>query len=404
MNTLLISHKSVVKYYAGTGVQPYKYGGSSLTRKPQPYNGCTRLQRKIAKWDKDNTPQFTRLHSLSPRSKSKIQDKLNSWFHQTAVTAKRTGKKTNFSFVTLTFINKVDHDKATKILNKFLTVARRHKPYLNYLWVAERQPKNNDFPLNVHFHIFTNDYWDIERFNRLWVTCQVNSGILSPSYKKSYGEPVAWHTRKVFNAQKKRYVSAYNPFDVKKIKQYKTLTFYITKYVTKQNNQFGFRPYHCSVFISRLCTNSRTPNLPLTDRNGHYMDAHDYALTHEHNWYVNKQTGELVTPKVNIKYMKEQQNKPPKPAFISVPVYNYSVVKNLLSGLHNNNHNLYENSLSDVEIKHTLKYIMHHYKMYLMRKKGLNIDCLPATHLRTKKAVKQILTNNTMDIPLQFLG
>ncbi|MCM4172631.1 hypothetical protein DHD32_14155 [Arenibacter sp. TNZ] len=63
------------------------------------------------------------------------------------------------SFVTLTFLNKVEDKQGIDVLRKFLDNVKKRDNKFEYVWVAERQTKNTEFEGNIHFHIVSNKYW-----------------------------------------------------------------------------------------------------------------------------------------------------------------------------------------------------------------------------------------------------
>ena len=107
-----------------------KLAGSSLERKENPLADLikpTPIEHLLAKPLKlDDTEEEIKSRSLSARSKSKIRKKVIAFSRQM--------KK--LSFVTLTFVNKVNDRQAIKALGAFLdNVGNRSQDFL-YLWVA----------------------------------------------------------------------------------------------------------------------------------------------------------------------------------------------------------------------------------------------------------------------------
>src|SRR5437764_796890 len=116
--------------------------GSSRTRRKS-------RKKKVKKIDAQNK-NIKKENRLSSRSKMKIRLKI---FALSGILPKLT-------FVTLTFVNKVEDRIATEMLKCFLENAKRRIPNLEYIWVAEKQTKNKFFPNNIHFHIITNVRWE----------------------------------------------------------------------------------------------------------------------------------------------------------------------------------------------------------------------------------------------------
>lgn len=204
-----------------------KMGGSSLERKKKPKKEKLidpikeLLKKPLADEKKSATPK---LRSMSQRTRSKIRVKLISFA--------RLNK--NLTFLTLTFVNKVKDEVAIKVLRAFLDNAKKRLPGFEYLWVAERQTKNEIFKDNIHFHLITNKFWKIEKWWPYWLDLQAKFGILPRD--ESYRPGSALNVRKV---------------ETSNIKQ---LSNYLTKYVTKNESQFACQVWNCSKGISRLYT------------------------------------------------------------------------------------------------------------------------------------------------------
>lgn len=201
--------------------------------------------------------------SLSGRSKNKIRDKIESLYNATP--------STEFTFLTLTFINDVTDKDAQKCLNKFLTVCRKRWGKFMYLWVAERQKETG----RIHFHLITNKRLPIVYFNSLWCLQQYNSGLSLPVLSKS-DFMLYYHTNKV---QK-----VLNPVDVRRVDSLSGLSLYLTKYITKNNDTFDCSRWHCCRAVSGLFTHVLTTEKVINDLNNPDV-----------NYYASRQTGEIYT-------------------------------------------------------------------------------------------------------------
>ncbi len=205
-----------------------KLAGSSLDRKENPLADLIELspiEKLLAKPLKlDDTEDEIKPRSLSARSKSKIRKKVIAFSRQM--------KK--LSFVTLTFVNKITDREAIKALGAFLDNVGKRSQDFQYLWVAEKQTKNKIFKDNIHFHLITNKYWDINRWWGYWLEVQKNQGIVprNEDFKPSSAFDV-----KVINANNIKGVACY-----------------ITKYITKNAGEFRCMIWNCSRKISQLYT------------------------------------------------------------------------------------------------------------------------------------------------------
>jgi hypothetical protein len=222
-------------------------------------------------------PSSFGIHVLSSRSRGKIKDKATAFYRSCS------GNRT---FATLTFISAVDDQTGVSILNKFLTVLRSRLPNVQFLWVAERQTKNEKYPNNIHFHIIFNKRLPVREYNGLWVLQQYNAGLVGET---KYGEPIS--SAEIDARYEEGSIQAVlNPFDIKKVFGINGLSHYLTKYITKQDRDvpFGCAVWHCSRKVSRIFTKTTvTPSA--------FAYMRSFA-----NSFVDKETGELfeATPVV----------------------------------------------------------------------------------------------------------
>ncbi|MFM9987377.1 hypothetical protein, partial [Flavobacterium sp.] len=153
-----------------------EFTGSALQRKKQEPKEKT-LKEKTTCKPKAEKPKEPKLRFLSKRSKQKIRKKL--------ICFARCYKR--LSFVTLTFLNDTTDEKAVNILRKFIDNTKKRSENFQYIWVAERQTKNEMFKGNIHFHMITNKYWKIEKWWNYWIDLQKKNGIVprDENYKPS---------------------------------------------------------------------------------------------------------------------------------------------------------------------------------------------------------------------------
>jgi len=194
--------------------------------------------------------KWAEVHSFSKRSRGKVKDKATAFF--------RSMPKQERVFVTLTFISKVTDLMGVKILNKFLTVLRKEKPGMEYLWVAEHQENGN-----IHFHMIMNRKLSIRRFNALWVLQQYNAGLIGRHIngeiitKKEINQRYRYDMTAKFRKKDPDSLQAVlNPFHIDPAKSIDGLSYYLTKYITKQqaDDEFGCLNWHCSRKVSKLFT------------------------------------------------------------------------------------------------------------------------------------------------------
>lgn len=123
---------------------------------------------------------------------------------------------------------------AVKILRKFIDNTKKTAVNFQYLWVSERQTKNQTFKKNIHFHLVANKSWDINKYWEYWLELQKKSGIVfsNPDYKPS---------------------SAFNFLRIRQ-NDLKKLQNYLTKYVSKNRDSFKCQVWNCSKMASALYT------------------------------------------------------------------------------------------------------------------------------------------------------
>lgn len=243
-------------------ISPYKTN-NTISRVDLKVDSCE-YPKYIFSYKDSLTGSCYNARTLSHRTKKKIQQKAQALFE--------CSDKNRFSFVTLSFIGKVADRLGKDCLNTMLTRMRKQYEF-EYIWTAERQEN-----FNIHFHIICNNFFDVEKCNKMWVEIQNNAGIINSAISK---ETISHHV----NSNKVQEIL--NPFDVKKIYNVDGVSAYITKYVTKNNASFWCSAWHCSRGVSKLFTKS-------------IVTQSDYLFCKDarNNTYINKNTGEVFEPKV----------------------------------------------------------------------------------------------------------
>jgi len=205
------------------GVTPKsEFTGSALQRKKQ------NTKPKTDKTQKPDINKIKKPRSMSRRTKQKIRKKITCF--------SRTQKR--LSFVTLTFLNKVSDEQAVNLLRKFVDNVKKRSADFQYIWVVERQTKNNEFKGNPHFHMITNKHWKIKKWWNYWIELQLKNGI---------------------NPREKDFRPS-SAFDVKRLNsnEIKKITSYVTKYITKNDAKFNCQVWNCSKKVSQLYTDFYT--------------------------------------------------------------------------------------------------------------------------------------------------
>ncbi len=204
-----------------------KFAGSSLNRKPKAKNKFHLSEDDLQEVSIEETPKeqkIKKLRSMSARTKQKIRKKVTAF--------SQIHNKLNF--LTLTFVNLVEDKQAVEILGMFLDNCKKQLKDFQYIWVAERQTKNETFQDNIHFHLITNKYFKIDKYWDYWLKLQEKHKIIprNQDFKAS------------------------SSFDIRRLnaKNIKAIGQYITKYIIKNKDEFDCQVWNCSKGISILYT------------------------------------------------------------------------------------------------------------------------------------------------------
>ena len=173
-------------------------------------------------------------------NKSKVQSKMYAFFN-----LKRSKKFV--AFYTFTFPAGTVDDQCFSCLNAILTFCREKFNLTNYLWIAEKQ-KNK----TIHFHLLTNDFMPIEQVNRalaIIIDNKVLQGKMNwqgSSLSKYNGVDVD----SIYGSKRHKKTGKFlNPTQLRQL-----ISNYLTKYVSKNNDEFTHYCYHSSRSVSMLFT------------------------------------------------------------------------------------------------------------------------------------------------------
>lgn len=174
--------------------------------------------------------------------------------------------KFKISFVTLTLSSKQVHSDnviKSKLLNQFLTEAKKLWNVSNYIWRAEKQVNGN-----IHFHILTDKFIPWEELRNVWNRIQNKLGYVDNyrSQQKSFFRD-GFRVRKDLlykwseKDQRRAYVQGAqagwnnpNSTDVHSLRFINKIDSYITKYLKKDSKKKGLigRLWGCSTSLSNL--------------------------------------------------------------------------------------------------------------------------------------------------------
>lgn len=206
----------------------------------------------------ENTPKKHR--SVRKRSVKKVSESTEQMIKESVQTRKYTIDKKEVShrirgfinqmkgekmlyFWTITFPISTTDDTAYILLNKWLTRLRQESMLKEYLWIAERQENGT-----IHFHMVLNQKMNVQKANKFMrasIMHSINKGEIT--YDRI--QATRYNGVDIAKDRKTRRVTNF----AKKNKE-RSLTNYLTKYVTKNNGSFTHLAWHSSRGYSNLIT------------------------------------------------------------------------------------------------------------------------------------------------------
>lgn len=196
-------------------------------------NEPTEEEKPIKKAKDEEKPK-----ALYGLRKTKIRNKILNFFS--------LNKSKKFcAFYSISFPVEISDDIGYKVFNTWLTRCRKDCGLKSYLWVAERQ-KNG----TLHFHLITHNYMAIRKVNefmRQSLFTQYEKGFLkcNPKVIEKYnGVDVdnLYHSKRKKNNNKR----------LSRMEAQRKLSYYLTKYISKNEVKSARLPWHCSRDISAL--------------------------------------------------------------------------------------------------------------------------------------------------------
>jgi hypothetical protein len=146
-------------------------------------------------------------------------------------------------FWTVTFPIKTPDDTAYILLNKWLTRLRQEKMLREYLWIAERQENGT-----IHFHMVLNQKMNVQKANK-FMRASILHSINKGEIQYSRIDAIRYNGVDICKDRKSRRVTNFA-----KKKREKSLSNYLTKYVTKNDGRFLHLAWHSSRGYSNLIT------------------------------------------------------------------------------------------------------------------------------------------------------
>jgi hypothetical protein len=173
-------------------------------------------------------------------------------------------------FWTITFPVTTDDDSAYILLNKWLTRLRQEKMLREYLWIAERQQNGT-----IHFHMVINQKMCVKKANK-FMRASIMHSINKGEIKYSRLDAMRYNGVDIAKDRKTRRVTNF----AKKNKE-KSLSNYLTKYVTKNDGMFLHLAWHSSRGYSNLITAVRFTMKEYSKGNTENLLNDKEIITHE---------------------------------------------------------------------------------------------------------------------------
>lgn len=159
-------------------------------------------------------------------------------------------------FWTVSFPLGTQDDIAYILLNKWLTRLRQEKMLKEYLWIAERQQNKT-----IHFHMVINQKMDVKRANK-FMRASIMHSINNQEIQYNRQKATRYNGVDIAKDRKTKRV-----INFAKQKKQKSLSNYLTKYVTKNNEAFTHLAWHSSRGYSNLIISVRLTSDELTRTN-----------------------------------------------------------------------------------------------------------------------------------------
>lgn len=235
--------------------EAYKKKSARKTRPKNLYETCkgTQMSENFSTQQNNLLANSTDLHTKKERKKSYQVNKKE--VRQRILGYINTGRgEKHLYFWTVTFFAGMPDDLAYRAFNTWLTSLRQRKMLHDYLWIAERQDGKrladaDKTPTNtLHFHLAIPHKMNVHRANRMM------AGTLK-TYAKRGGVPFNEFQCRKYNGvdiAKDRKTGRVVNFAKKKAGR--SLSNYLSKYVTKNDTKFAHLAWHNSRGYSQLFT------------------------------------------------------------------------------------------------------------------------------------------------------
>jgi len=184
----------------------------------------------------EGSEAVTKIQRFYTINKKEVSHRIRGYLNQ------MKGEKMLY-FWTITFPITTSDDTAYILLNKWLTRLRQEKMLREYLWIAERQQNNT-----IHFHMVINRKMNVQKANK-FMRASIMHSINKGEVQYDRVQAMRYNGVDIAKDRKTRRVTNF----AKQNKQ-RSLSNYLTKYVTKNDGSFQHLAWHSSREYSNLIT------------------------------------------------------------------------------------------------------------------------------------------------------
>jgi hypothetical protein len=227
----LLSYNGIIQYKKFTKLRDYEAEKqkreASRQAKANKMENIKIVENKISEVNKKVEARYS-------LNKSKVRAR--------AIAFSRLPKsRKNFYFFTISFPSQLPDNQCFKVLNTTLTRLRKDDLIKDYLWITERQ-KNS----TLHYHILTNDIIQVKTFNS-YVRASLKTIVRKREFSYDYSIIENYNGVDIAKNRKTKRV-----INFATQKDNRLIISYLTKYITKNTEQFTRLPFHSSHSISKL--------------------------------------------------------------------------------------------------------------------------------------------------------
>ena len=264
--TILTKTRFKARHKGLTDIVQVPRTGFIMKPKKVPDHKRKKRQSRLPKHKKNTSDQCTEKKVRIAKyhiDKTEVTNRIKGYLNQ------MRGEKMLY-FWTVTFPNTTSDDTAYILLNKWLTRLRTEKMLKEYLWIAERQENNT-----IHFHMVINQKMNVQKANK-YMRASIMHSINKGEIVYSRIDAMRYNGVDIAKDRKTRRVINF----AKQNKQ-KSLTRYLTKYLTKNNSTFTHLAWHSSRGYSNLITAVRFTWNEYTKGNAEMLVDNDNQIIHE---------------------------------------------------------------------------------------------------------------------------